>query len=70
MFLVLYRKVGSIFTMSKAIMPDLWTPSALTHTAMGGLGTYHVISGPMRGLKKTASDDVDKQTHRQKDIAT
>ena len=23
---------------------------------MSGLGTYHVISGPMIGLKKTASD--------------
>ena len=25
-------------------------------------GTDHVISGPMRGLKKTASDGANKQT--------
>ena len=32
---------------------------------MRGLGTDHVISGPMRGLKKTASDGANKQTNRQ-----
>ena len=37
---------------------------------MRGLGTDHVISGPMRGLKKTAFDGTDRQTDRQKDIAT
>ena len=34
---------------------------------MRGLGTDHVISGPMRGLKKTASNGADKQTHRHTD---
>ena len=29
---------------------------------MRGLGTDHVISGPMRGLKKTASDGTNRQT--------
>ena len=32
---------------------------------MKGLGTDHVISGPMRGLEKTASDGADKHTNRQ-----
>ena len=27
--------------------------------------TDHVISGPMRGLKKTAPNGADRQTHRQ-----
>ena len=31
---------------------------------MRGLGTDHVISGPMKGLKTTASDGVNKQTDR------
>ena len=30
-----------------------------------GLGTKHVISGSMRGLKKYASDGADRQTNRQ-----
>ena len=34
---------------------------------MKGLGTDHVISGPMRGLKKTVSDGANKQTNRQTD---
>ena len=34
MFLVLLRKVGSILTLNKTIMSDLWTPSAFTHTAL------------------------------------
>ena len=37
-------------------------------------GTDHVISGPMRGLKKTAPDGADrkinKQTDRQTNMAT
>ena len=37
---------------------------------MRGLGTDHVISGPMRGLKKTASDGANRQTNRQTDMAT
>ena len=44
-------------------------------TVGGGLtnerpGTDHVISGPMRGLKKTASDGADTQTNTQTDNAT
>ena len=35
---------------------------------MRGLGTDHVISGPMRRLgKKTASNGADRQTDRQTD---
>ena len=30
-------------------------------------GTDHVISGPMRGLKKTASDGANRQTNTQTD---
>ena len=30
-------------------------------------GTVHVMPGPMRGLKKTASYGADKQTQRQTD---
>ena len=30
-------------------------------------GTDHVISGPTRGLEKTASDGADRQNHRQTD---
>ena len=41
---------------------------------MRGMGTVHVISGPMRGLKKTAFDGADKHTNkhinRLTDIAT
>ena len=37
---------------------------------MRGLGTDHVISGPMRGLKKTASDGGNRQTETQTNIAT
>ena len=34
MFLVLHRKVGIVFTLSKAIISDFWTKSTLTHTAV------------------------------------
>ena len=34
MFLVIYRKVRSVFTLSKTIISDFWTQSALTHTAV------------------------------------
>ena len=34
---------------------------------MRGLGTDHGISGPMRGLKKTASNGANKQTDRTTD---
>ena len=33
-------------------------------------GTDHVISEPMRGLKKTASNGADKQTYKQTDRQT
>ena len=31
-----------------------------------GPGTDHVMSGPMRGLKKTAPDGADRQTDKEK----
>ena len=34
MFLVLHRKVGIVFTLSKTIISDFWTQSTLTHTAL------------------------------------
>ena len=34
MFSGLHRKVGIVFTLSKAINSDFWTQSALTHTAV------------------------------------
>ena len=34
---------------------------------MRGLGTDHVISGPLRGLKKTGSVGANRQTDRQTD---
>ena len=34
MFLVLHRKVGLVFTLSKTIISDFWTQSALTYTAV------------------------------------
>ena len=34
MFSVLNRKVETIFTLSKTIISDFWTPSTLTHTAL------------------------------------
>ena len=37
MFLVWHRKVGVVFTLSKTIISDFWTQSALTHTAVVGL---------------------------------
>ena len=33
----------------------------LSRGPMRGMGTDHVISGPMRGLKKTASDAANRQ---------
>ena len=36
---------------------------------MRGLGTDHVISGPMRGLKITESDGAHRHTDTQTDIA-
>ena len=38
--------------------------------AMRGLGTDHVTSGSMTGLKKTASNDANRQTNRGTDMAT
>ena len=35
---------------------------------MRGMGTDHVISGPMRGLKTTAPNSANRQTDRQTDI--
>ena len=37
---------------------------------MRGLGTDPVISGPMRGLKKTASDGANRQTDGHGDSMT
>ena len=37
---------------------------------MRGQETDHVISGPIKGLKKNASDGANKLTDRQTDIAT
>ena len=34
MFFVLHRKVGIVFTLSKTIISDFWTQSALTYTAV------------------------------------
>ena len=34
MFSGLHRKVGIVFTLSKTIISDFWTQSALTHTAL------------------------------------
>ena len=34
MFLMLHGKVGSVPTLSKTIISDLWTPSTLTRTAI------------------------------------
>ena len=34
MFSGLHRKVAIVFTLSKIIISDFWTQSALTHTAM------------------------------------
>ena len=34
MFSGLHRKVGIVFILSKAIISDFWTQSALTHTAL------------------------------------
>ena len=44
------------------------------HCAMRGLGTDHVIWGPMRGLKKNAWGmdiiQADRQTDKQMDLST
>ena len=48
-----------------AIMATVWTLGGRD----GVMGTDHVISGPMRGLK-TASDGANRQTDRQRDMAT
>ena len=37
---------------------------------MGSLGTDYVISVPIRGFKKTDSDDANRKANRQTDIAT
>ena len=37
---------------------------------MRGLGSDHVTSGPMRGLKKTAPDGTNKQTNGHGDSMT
>ena len=37
---------------------------------MRSLGTDHVISGPMKCLKKTASDGADRQNHGHGDSMT
>ena len=37
---------------------------------MRGLGTNHVISGPMRGIQKAAPYDANRQTDRMTDKQT
>ena len=55
MFSGLDRKVGRVFTLSKTIISDFWTQSALTHTAVASTGQYsHVTtlvgSSPRNGF--------------------
>ena len=53
MFLVLHRKFKTIFTLSKIIISDFWTPSTLTHTALSHCHTItlhrHTVPMPRPG---------------------
>ena len=45
MFSRLHRKVRIVFTLSKTIISDFWTQSALTHTAMTTLQPkFHYVT--------------------------